>query len=105
MGASGWISTLGSYGAIFDDAPALGALASYATTPVADLCSGDLAHSVVEGQAQDLDKEVDSVAGQITIRPAPVAVFEDQTGIGGQNKIAGLAFHECQSAFVEQRRQ
>lgn len=50
----------------------------------------DLAHGVVEGQAEDLDVEVNGIAGKIAFRPAPVAVFDDETGIGGQNKIAGL---------------
>ena len=55
------------------------------------LGSSDLAHSVVEGQAKDLGTEVDGVAGQIALGPAPIGVFDDQTGIGGQGKIAGLA--------------
>ena len=49
--------------------------------------AGDLAHGVVEGQAEDLDEEVDGVAGQIAFRPAPVAVFDDEAGIGGQGKL------------------
>ena len=59
-----------------------------------------MAHGVVEGQAEDLDKEVDGVAGEVVLgpasawlrrgRPAPVAVLEDEAGIGGQNEIARL---------------
>ena len=42
--------------------------------PAAGLfCAGDLAHGVVEGQAEDLDVEVNGVAGQISFGPAPVA--------------------------------
>ena len=48
-----------------------------------ELGSGDLAHGIVEGKAQDLDKEVDGVAGQIALWPAPVAVFEQQAWVGG----------------------
>jgi hypothetical protein len=38
----------------------------------------------VEGQAQDLDGEVNGIAGQISFRPAPIGVLDDETGIGGQ---------------------
>ena len=34
---------------------------------------------------------------------APVTVFDDETGIGGQDKIAGLAYDELESAFLQQR--
>ena len=34
--------------------------------------------------------------------PAPVAVFEDQAGIGGQTKIVRLAYEELESALLEQ---
>ncbi len=69
------------------------------------LCAGDLAHGVVEGQAEDLDVEVNSIAGEVSFRPAPVAVFDDKTGIGGQNKITGLARDDLESAFFQQRHQ
>ena len=52
-------------------------------TPVVILAAGDLAHSVVEGQAEDLDVEVNGVASEVAFRPAPVTVFDDETGIGG----------------------
>ena len=29
------------------------------------LCAGDLAHGIVEGQAEDLDMEVNGVAGEV----------------------------------------
>ena len=73
-------------------------------TPVVVLCAGDPAHGVVEGQAEDLDVEVDGVAGQIALGPAPVTVFDDEAGIGGQNKIARLACDEFQPALLEQRK-
>ena len=41
---------------------------------------------------QDLDEEVNGVAGQVALGPAPVVVFNDQARKGGQNKIARLAF-------------
>jgi hypothetical protein len=51
------------------------------------LGSSDLAHGVVEGQAEDLGTEVDGVPGQIALGPAPIGVFDDQTGIGGKLKL------------------
>jgi hypothetical protein len=74
-------------------------------TPASGLCSGDLAHGVVEGQAEDLDVEVNGVPGQISFRPAPVAVFDDETGKGGQDKIASLAGDELESVLLQQRNQ
>ncbi|HKI69321.1 MAG TPA: hypothetical protein VKA67_07020 [Verrucomicrobiae bacterium] len=56
-------------------------------------------------RAENLDMEVDGVAGQVSLRPAPVAVLDDETGIGGQNKIARLARDELEAALLEQRRQ
>ena len=38
---------------------------------------GDQAHGVVEGLAEDLEVEVDGVAGEVAFGPASVAVFED----------------------------
>ena len=65
------------------------------------LRAGELAHGVVEGQAEHLDVEVNGIAGEVAFGPAPVAVFDDQAGIGGQNKIARLARDELESAFFE----
>ena len=41
-------------------------------TPVVGLGAGDLAHGVVKGLAEDLDLEVNGVAGEVAFRPAPV---------------------------------
>ena len=74
--------------------------------PVAGLWrAGDLAHGIVEGQAEDLDVKVNGVSGQITLWPAPVAVFDDETGKGGQNKIARLSCDEFEPAFLQERNQ
>jgi hypothetical protein len=62
------------------------------------LWANDLAHGIVEGQAEHLDVEVNGVAGEVAFGPAPVTVFDDEAGIGGQNKIARLAFDELESA-------
>ena len=60
---------------------------------------GDEPHGVVEGEAEDLDVEVNGVAGEVALRPEPVAVFDDEAGIGGQNKIARLAWDDLESAL------
>ena len=73
--------------------------------PVAGSCSGEVSHGVVEGQAEDLDMEVDGVASQVTLWPAPVAVFDDETGIGGQDKIARLTFDQMESMLLQERNQ
>ena len=62
------------------------------------LYSVDVAHGVVEGQAENLDVEVNGIASKVALRPAPVTVFYDESGIGGQNKIARLAFDKLESA-------
>jgi hypothetical protein len=67
--------------------------------------AGDESHGVVEGQAEDLDAEVDGVASQIALRPAPIAVFDDEAGIGGQNEIARVLREDLESALLEQRGQ
>ena len=59
----------------------------------------------MEGEAEDLDVEVDGVACKVSLGPAPVAVFDEETGIGGQNKIARLLFDDLVSAFLEQGKQ
>ena len=59
----------------------------------------------MERQAEDLDVEVNGVAGQIALGPAPVTVLDDETRIGGQAKIARLPLHELETALFEQRNQ
>jgi len=86
------------------------------TTPAVILCvrlrgalrcdgAGDLAHGVVEGQAEHLDVEVDGVAGHVSLWPAPVAVFDDESGIGRQLEVARLFFDELEAAVLEQGNQ
>ena len=52
-------------------------------TPGDGLFGGNLAHGIVEGQAEDLDVEVDGIASEVAFGPAPVTVFDDEAGIGG----------------------
>jgi len=59
----------------------------------------------MEGQAENLDVEVNGVASEVAFGPAPVTVFDDEAGIGGQNKIAGLAGDELESVLLQQRHQ
>ena len=64
-----------------------------------------MAHGVVEGQAEDLDVEVNGVAGEVALGPSPVAVFEDEAGIGGQGKVVRLAYDQLESALLDERHQ
>ena len=52
-----------------------------------------------------MDMKVNGIAGKIAFGPAPVAVFDDETRIGGQNKIARLTRDELETALLEQWRQ
>lgn len=74
-------------------------------TPAVVLCDGDLAHGLVEGMAENLDVEVNGVAGEVAFGPASVAVLDDEAGIGGQNKIACLSGDELESVLLQQRQQ
>ena len=65
------------------------------------LRSEDFAHGVVEGQAEDFDEEVDRVAGEVLLGPAPIAVFHDEAGIIDQLKVVIRAFDQTQSAFYQ----
>ena len=47
--------------------------------------------------------EVNGVASQIAFGPAPITVFYDQSRIGGQDKVARLAFDELESALLQER--
>lgn len=78
-------ATLASYAPIFNSA------AAYVRTGVVRRRSGsgDVAHGVVEAQAEHAHEEVDGVAGQVALGPAPVAVFNEQSWIGGQRNERG----------------
>jgi len=52
----------------------------------------------METHAQDVDEEVDGIALEVALRPAPVAFFEDETGVGGQLEIARLLLNQRQAA-------
>ena len=65
----------------------------------------DLAHGGVQGEAQDMDEEVDGVPGFVPSWPAPITVFDNQTWKSGQNEIACGFFDELKSALLEQWQQ
>ncbi len=69
------------------------------------LRAGDAAHGVMEGEALDLDEEVDGVAGHVAIRPAPVVLLEGESGMGVQEEVARLAREGMESELFKQRRQ
>ena len=54
-------------------------------TPAVVLDAGDLVHGIMEGQTENLNVEVNRIAGKVALGRAPVAVFDNETGIGGQN--------------------
>ena len=62
----------------------------------------DFAHGVVEAQAEDLDEEVDGVAGLVALGPAPVRVFDNESWVGRQPVIAGAGVVEFDAAALEQ---
>ena len=63
----------------------------------------NFAHGVVEGEAEHLDKEVDGVAGAVSLGPTPIGVFDDEAGKGGQLEVAGLALDELEPSLLQQR--
>lgn len=67
--------------------------------------AGDLAHGVVEAHSEHAHEEVDGVAGEVSFRPAPVAVLDEQSGMSGQFKVARLSFDELEAALLQQRNQ
>jgi len=56
-------------------------------------------------QAQDLDAEVNVIAGEVALGPAAIAVFDDKVGIGGQRMIVRLLRDDLETALLEQREQ
>lgn len=64
---------------------------------------GEFAHGGVEGEAEDLDEEVDGVAGLVSFGPAPIRVLRDEAGEGGHRKVAATGFDELESAFFQKR--
>ena len=50
-----------------------------------------MAHGVVEGKPEDFDVKVDGVSGEAAFGPTPVGVFYDETEVGRQNEVVGIA--------------
>src|SRR5436190_19056229 len=66
---------------------------------------GDLAHSIIEGQAENLDEEVDGVACQLALWPTPIAVLDEQALVSGQFKIDGRQLDELEASPAQQGNQ
>lgn len=64
-----------------------------------------MGHGVVEGEAEDLDEEVDRVTGFVLGGPAPIVLFDDEAWIGRKDKIAGLAWKKLKSEVDQQGRE
>ena len=58
-------------------------------------------HGVVKGEAEHLDVEVNGVASQVAFGPAPIAGFDDEPWIGGQNEVARLPGDKLEAVFFE----
>jgi hypothetical protein len=59
----------------------------------------------VEAQLEEVDEEVDDVALEVALGPAPVGFFDDEYREGGQLEVARLLLEELEAAFLEQRDQ
>jgi len=56
-------------------------------------------------QAEDLDEEVDGVAGEIPFGPAPITVFDQETLVSGQLEVTCGQLDELEATPLEQRGQ
>ena len=56
----------------------------------------------MEGQTEDLHEEVDGVTGLVALGPAPVTVFDDETGEGGYAKVVGGQFDQYETPLCEE---
>ena len=59
----------------------------------------------MKGQAEDLHAEVDGVARERALRPAPVGIFADEAGIRAEEEVAAASLDEVEAALFEQRQQ
>jgi hypothetical protein len=62
----------------------------------------DLAHRLVEAQAEHLNEEVDGVASLVARRPTPIGPFDSETRKGREDEVAGVAFEQLHAAFLQQ---
>ena len=51
----------------------------------------------MERQTENLDEEVNGIASQVTLGPAPITVFEQQAVVSGQFEVAGGQLDELES--------
>src|SRR3990172_3541064 len=69
------------------------------------LRSHQFGHGLMEGSPEDMDEEIDGVAGQLAFGPAPIRVFHDEAGKGGHQEVAATLLDQLMPAFFEQRHQ
>ena len=62
----------------------------------------DLLHGVVEGEAYDPDEEVDGIARELALRPAPVGLFDEETRMVDQLVVAPFALAQGEVTSVEE---
>ena len=67
------------------------------------LLAGDLAHGIVERQAENLDEEVNGISSEVALGPAPITVFEQEALVRGQFEVLGGPFDELEAPPLEQR--
>ena len=56
----------------------------------------------MERQSQNFHAEVDGVASQVALGPAPIAIFDDEAGIGEDVVVRGIALTELEAASLEE---
>ena len=49
--------------------------------------------------------EVDGVAREVALGPAPVTILDEETGKGGQKVVAAPVFEQLEVPFLEQRQE
>jgi hypothetical protein len=62
----------------------------------------DLLHGVVEGKANDLDEEVDGIAREVPLGPAPVGVFDEETWMVDQFVVAPFPLAQGEATSVKE---
>jgi hypothetical protein len=62
-----------------------------------------LGHGLIEGHAENLDKEVDGIAGLVLAGPSPVGVFDKESLVGGQFEVLGFARDQFEAALAQER--
>ena len=59
----------------------------------------------MEAHPEDLDKEVDGIAGDVAFGPAPIRLFDQKVRDSGQFEVTRRSLNNLQALFLEQRQQ